>query len=97
MSVTVTMPSSIWRGLAGKTLGVDGADGEVEGRTVDECLTALVHRYPDLRASLLSEDGKLLLTWMVYVNDELLPSSASLSRPVEDGDTIGFFPVASGG
>ena len=88
MRVTVTMPSSMWRASGGT---------EVEGRTVDECLTALVFRYPELRASLLSEDGKLLLKWMLYVNGELLPSSASLSRAVADGDTIGLFPVASGG
>ena len=99
MRVTVTMPSSMWRTVAAdgeKALAASGGT-EVEGRTVDECLTALVCRYPELRASLLSEDAKLLLKWMVYVNDELLASSASLSRPVENGDTIGLFPVASGG
>ena len=91
MRVTVTMPSSMWRALA------EGGRIEVEGGTVYECLKALGSRSPELMASLLSEDGKLLLRWMVYVNDELISSSASLSRPVENGDTIGLFPVASGG
>ena len=70
---------------------------EVAGYSVEGCLTELASKHPELSPVLFSSDGKLLLKWMVYVNDRLIPSTSALSQSVQDGDVIGLFPVVAGG
>ena len=91
MSVRISMPGQLQSELA---VG-DGV--EIEGRTVQECLTELATRYPGLGPHLFSADGRLSLPWMVYLNDRLLTSTSALSHSVKDGDTVGLFPVVAGG
>lgn len=77
-------------------LHIDGIV-EVEGRSIDECLRTLVLQHPDLRSALFSDEGKLLLKWMVYLNNRLVPSTSALSQEVSAGDVIGLIPVFPGG
>jgi len=74
-----------------------GTDLEVEGRTALECLQDLVRRYPALEGDIFDPQGKVQLSWIVYVNDMISERSSALSLPVEDGDSIGIFPVVAGG
>ena len=68
----------------------------VEGRTVGQCLEALVRRYPDLKAVLFDEHGELQRNLEIYLNlesaypDELL-------KPVQDGDQIHITVMLTGG
>ena len=76
------------------------ADGqavvEVEGRTVGECLQALISRYPDLKPALFDDSGALQRNLEIYLNlesaypDELL-------KPVKDGDQIHVTVMLTGG
>ncbi len=76
------------------------ADGqavvEVEGRTVGECLRALVTRYPELKPVLFDDAGQLQRNLEIYLNlesaypDELL-------KPVSDGDQIHVTVMLTGG
>lgn len=91
MSVKIEIPNYL------RKLINAGGGLEVEGRSVEDCLNAFVSRYPELYDSFFSACGKLLLNWMVYVNDELANSTSVLSRAVSEGDVIGLFPVVAGG
>jgi molybdopterin converting factor small subunit len=69
----------------------------VEGTTVRECFEALIRAHPSLEGEILDRQNLLLLKWMIYVNEKLLPSTNELSSPVEDGDVILLLPVVDGG
>ncbi len=76
------------------------ADGraqvEVEGRTVGECLQALVARYPDLKPVLFTENGQLRRNLEIYLNlESAYPDE--LSKPVADGDQIHVTVMLTGG
>jgi molybdopterin synthase sulfur carrier subunit len=79
----------------------DKTDGqvfaEVEGASVRECIGALIKQYPELAGELLDDQGRLLLKWMLYVNDHAGTPPDELFHPVKDGDTISLFPIISGG
>ena len=70
---------------------------EVDGQTVHECLSALCRRHPTLDGEIFDARGKLLLKWMLYINDQALPSSTAVSEAVRDGDVIGLVPIIAGG
>jgi molybdopterin converting factor small subunit len=69
---------------------------EVEGRTVHECIEALIHRYPGLAGEILDDQGMILLKWMISINDRMALSD-ELSHPVREGDMIALLPVVDGG
>ncbi|UCF91056.1 MAG: MoaD/ThiS family protein [Desulfobacterales bacterium] len=70
---------------------------EVRGRTVFECLKDLIHRHPRLEGRILDGEGRLLLQWMLYINDQGIARADELATPLKDGDTILLVPVAAGG
>ena len=70
---------------------------EVKGRTVYECIEALIRQCPGLKGEILNSEGVILIKWMLSINDEISDSSDELSRPVEDGDVIVFIPMIAGG
>ena len=78
-----------------KTRGVTQA--EVTGSNVQECIESLMRQYPNLEGEILDDRGRILLRWMVYINNESINSSDELSHPVKEGDTIEFLPVIAGG
>ncbi|MFH0997462.1 MAG: MoaD/ThiS family protein [Pseudomonadota bacterium] len=69
---------------------------EVEGRTVGNCLHALVNRYPGMGAVLFHSGGKLHHLIEIYLNMESAYPD-ELKKPVQDGDEIHITVMLSGG
>jgi molybdopterin converting factor small subunit len=70
---------------------------EVRGGSVQECIADLIHRYPGLEGRILDGEDRLLLKWMVYINNQNAAASIELSYPVKDGDIITLLPMVAGG
>jgi len=70
---------------------------EVQGGSVHECIAELIRRYPGLEGRIWDGEGRLLLKWIVYINDKNVIPSNELSYPIKDGDTIAILPVVAGG
>lgn len=68
----------------------------VEGRTIGECLKALVDRYPGLAKTLFYQNGQLRNHFEIYLNAEsAFPDE--LKKPVSDGDEITITALLAGG
>ncbi len=70
---------------------------KVQGCTVHECIADLIRRYPDLKGRILDGDGRILLKWMVYINNKSVIPSNELSYAVKDDDIITILPMVAGG
>ena len=70
---------------------------EVRGSNVYECIADLIRRYPGLKGRILDGEGRILLKWMVYINNKCVIPSNELSYAVKDGDLITVLPVVAGG
>lgn len=69
---------------------------EVEGKTVGECLGALLSKYPEVRDMLVDQGGKLHSYVGVYINGkDAFPGE--LDKRVEDGDEIHVLYALAGG
>ena len=42
---------------------------EVQGASVQECIEDLIRLYPDLEGMILDANDRILLKWMVYINN----------------------------
>ena len=69
----------------------------VQGATVYECLADLIRQYPNLEGRVLGSDGRILLQWMVYINDAIAGRSDEVSMQLQEGDTIALLPLVAGG
>ena len=68
----------------------------VEGRTIMECLTMLVERFPKLKSRLFNTEDKVRRELIIYLNSsQIHPNEFSLS--VKDGDQLHIAHVISGG
>jgi len=75
----------------------DGKDiVEVEGKTVGECLSVLIEKYPGMQNVLFNSKGELLNIVEVYVNGESAYPN-ELARTVRDGDVIYLVFFLAGG
>ncbi len=70
---------------------------EVDGRTVDEILSNLSVKYPQLKRHLFSEDGKLRNFVNIYVNDEDIRYLGGGNTQVKEGDVVSIIPAIAGG
>jgi molybdopterin converting factor small subunit len=70
---------------------------EVQGGSVLACIADLIRRYPGLEGMILDGEDKMLLKWMVYINNQSTVSSNELSYHVKDGDIIALLPMVAGG
>jgi len=70
---------------------------EVRGGSVQECIADLIRRYPSLSGMILDGEDRLLLRWMIYINNQSAPASNELSYQVKDGDIITLLPMVAGG
>jgi molybdopterin converting factor small subunit len=69
---------------------------EVDGKSVGECLDALIERFPDVKPKLINKDGKLLKGLNVFINGESAYPE-ELAKPVKDGDRLNITYVMVGG
>jgi molybdopterin converting factor small subunit len=80
---------------------LDKTDGaliiEVRGSNVFECISDLICRYPKFEGMILDSRNRLLLKWMIYVNNQGAVSADQLSYPVKEGDMITLLPMIAGG
>jgi molybdopterin converting factor small subunit len=70
---------------------------EVQGGSVQECIADLIRRYPDLEGMILDGEDRILLRWMVYINNQSAVAFNELSYHVNDGDIITLLPMVAGG
>ncbi len=70
---------------------------EVEAGTVREALLAAGKIYPALRDHVLTADGKVNPTLMIYVRDEPIDAFDGLDTRVRPGEEIVILPAISGG
>ena len=82
MAITIKIPKLLQDKTGGTVLT------EVEGGTVDACIADLIRQYPGLNGMILDGKGKVLLKWIVYVNDRIAASSRKSPHPVKDGDRV---------
>jgi hypothetical protein len=90
MSVEVNIPPFL-QSLAGDARLVN-----VSGRTVSECLEALVKRHPRLKSKIFTGKGELLKGLNIFINGENACPGA-LARPVRDGDRLHVTYIVMGG
>ena len=70
---------------------------EVQGGNVQACIADLIRRYPGLEGMILDGEDRILLRWMVYINNQSAVASNELSYHVKDGDIISLLPMVAGG
>jgi sulfur-carrier protein len=70
---------------------------ELKPGTISELVDQLEHRYPGMRAQLITEDGELHRFVNVYVNDEDARYLGKLRTRVDEGDTVSLLPSVAGG
>lgn len=70
---------------------------EVEGQTIDEVLSNLTNKYPQLKRHLYAEDGRLRNFINIYVNDEDVRYLDKGNTKVKEGDVISIIPAIAGG
>ena len=69
---------------------------EVKGKTVGECIEALVQKFPGIEESLFDSRGKLLSVVEIYLNMESAYPD-ELAKPVKNGDEIHITLMLAGG
>jgi len=90
MSIKMTMPVFL------QAITNDKETLEVNGRTVAECIDAVVKTYPGLRKMLIDDKGRLHNYVGIYINGEdAYPDE--LKKPVKDGDEIHVLYTLAGG
>jgi len=70
---------------------------EVEGQTIDEILSNLTGKYPQLKRHLFAEDGRLRNFVNIYVNDEDIRYLDRENTKVKEGDIVSIIPAIAGG
>lgn len=90
-TVTIRIPTP----LRSATDGQSTVD--VDGRTVDEALRALVDRYPDLTDNLYNEEDELRQFVNIYVDDEDVRFGEGVDTSLEPGDEVSIVPSIAGG
>jgi len=70
---------------------------EVQGGSVQACIADAIRRYPGLKGMILDGEDRILLRWMVYINNQSAVAFNELSYQVKDGDIIALLPMVAGG
>jgi len=80
-----------------QNLAGDAAELEVRGRTVEEVIGELAQTYPDLKKKLLTPNGTLSYSVMIYLDGKDIKSAGREKAPVAESSVIRIFPVVGGG
>jgi len=91
MGIKIIIPNDLQDKINGQV------ETEAKGHNIGECIGSLVCRFPGLQGEILDGQGKLLLKWMIYVNNQVTISSTALTQPVKEGDIISLLPLIAGG
>lgn len=91
MSVEIKLPTVL------RTIADGQATVSVDGATVGDVFTALVDRYPGLRANLLDDAGGLHKFVNVYKDDDDIRYLDGLDTKLADGDVLTILPAVAGG
>jgi molybdopterin converting factor small subunit len=71
---------------------------EIPANTVNEALSTLITRHPDLRKHLYTDEGKLRAFVNVYLNDEDVRYLAQKeATAVRENDSLSIIPSIAGG
>jgi len=70
---------------------------EAKGDTLAAVIDDLDAGHPGLKGRLITDEGTLHRFVNVYVNDEDVRFTGSLTSPVKDGDTVTILPAVAGG
>jgi len=90
MSVNIEM-SSFFGLYTNDTLSVD-----VEGKSVRECLHALVEKFPKLKRLLLDKNGNLQRNYDYFINGQSVYPK-DMNQPLKNGDKFSLLYVIHGG
>jgi molybdopterin converting factor small subunit len=90
MSIEIILSPSL-QPLAGNAPSVN-----VEGKTLGECLDALMQKHPQLKDALLDDNRVLRKDYMIFINGENAYVE-EISRPVKEGDKIHLMTFFVGG
>ena len=91
MSITVQIPTPLRRLTAG-TPRVS-----CEAANLNELLTALDQKFPDLRQHLRDESGEVRRFLNIYVNDEDIRFIGGPAYAFKEGDEVLLVPSIAGG
>ena len=91
MAIQVQIPVALARYAENKD------SWELEGRSVEEALSALTKKFPTLKGHLFGEDGKLRHFVNIYVNEEDIRYGKALHTPLKTGDVVTIVPSIAGG
>lgn len=69
---------------------------DVDGTTVNECLSNMIEKYPDLKKAIFTDKDKLHPLVEVYLNSSSAYPDA-LKKEVKDGDKIYLIHTLTGG
>jgi molybdopterin converting factor small subunit len=90
MSVAVSIPT-ILRSYTNNARSVSAT-----GETLEQVIADLENQFPGISGRLI-EDGKLRRFVNIYINDEDVRFTGSLSAPVSEGDSVTVLPAVAGG
>ena len=90
MSVAVSIPT-ILRSYTNNARSVSATGG-----TLEQVIADLEAQFPGISGRLI-EDGKLRRFVNIYINDEDVRFTGSLSAPVSEGDSVTVLPAVAGG
>lgn len=69
---------------------------EVDAQTPEECLHAIVTRFPDVRKWIYDKNGKMWDRIQLFVNGEMIRRS-ELSNPMQEDDELNILLNIGGG
>lgn len=91
MAVTLFIPTALRAFTDGQS------ELALDGQNVNELLTALIARYPDLGLHLYDPAGNLRSFVNLYVNNINIKEQAGLDTPISDKDQVILVPAIAGG
>ena len=94
MKLTVQFESQLQMVAGTRQLTIDVH----QATSLSEAVSGIAEQNPpDLRERLLSEEGKIRPSLLVFINNQPIPSGKADTIELHEGDCISFYPPISGG
>lgn len=91
------MQISVYLSATLRTFADRQAKLKLEGETIGEVLRHLQDEYPESKNALFDEEGSLRAFIALYLNQTRITDSASLVKPLREGDSLLLLPAIAGG